>query len=161
MRLYIDTEFTDFPDLICDLISIGIVDENGREFYAELTDYRDEACSSFVRANILPLLGKHIPTIKGARFSVAKHLNEWLEPYRNDCVVCFDYNTDWYLMQDMLSLLPEEDIPNYITTKNIWSHINKLKQDHFWAEKELIGWKRHHSLWDAHANRFAHTLLPQ
>ena len=156
MLLFLDTEFTDFPNLICDPISIGLVDENGREFYAELIDYRDDACSPFVRQNILPLLGKHKNMIKGTRFSVAKKLKEWLEPYRDDCVICFDYNTDWYLMRDMLIMLPEEDIPNYLVARNIWGQIDKIRLEHFWVEKELIGWRRHHSLWDAHGNRAAY-----
>ena len=148
MNIFLDTEFTDFPDDLCDPISIGLVDENGREFYAELNDYRDEACSPFVQQNVLPLLGKHKNTIKGTRFSVANHLKEWLKLYRNDCVICFDYNTDWYLIRNMLM----KDIPN----RNIWGQIDMVKLEHFWYEKELIGWKKHHSLWDAHGNRAAY-----
>ena len=38
MLIFLDTEFTDFPESECDLIAIGLVAEDGREFYAELTD---------------------------------------------------------------------------------------------------------------------------
>ena len=54
MLIFLDTEFTDFVD--CDCIAIGLVAEDGREFYAELTDYRQEACSDCVRETVLPLL---------------------------------------------------------------------------------------------------------
>ena len=57
MLIFLDTEFTDFPESECDLISIGLVDENGREFYAESTQFRREACSDFVVDVVLPLLG--------------------------------------------------------------------------------------------------------
>jgi len=36
MRIFLDTEFTDFQN--AHLISIGLVAEDGREFYAELFD---------------------------------------------------------------------------------------------------------------------------
>ncbi len=39
MLIFLDTEFTDFID--CDLISIGMVSEDGRHFfYAEREDYQ-------------------------------------------------------------------------------------------------------------------------
>ncbi len=43
MLVFLDTEFTQFhrPDLI----SIGLVAEDGREFYAERTDYNQDDCS--------------------------------------------------------------------------------------------------------------------
>ena len=44
MLIFLDTEFTDFPESECDLISIGLVDENDREFYAESVQYRQECC---------------------------------------------------------------------------------------------------------------------
>ncbi|WP_426356268.1 hypothetical protein ACP26O_00100 [Burkholderia sp. R-40] len=52
MRIFVDTEFTDFID--CDLISIALVAEDGHEFYAERTDFDHHACSAFVREAILP-----------------------------------------------------------------------------------------------------------
>jgi len=47
MLVFLDTEFTDF--VRPDLISIALVAEDGREFYAERTDYHRDACSDFVR----------------------------------------------------------------------------------------------------------------
>lgn len=157
MKLFLDTEFTDFPESECDLISIGLVAEDGREFYAELTDYRQEACSDFVKQVVLPLLGKHKDTIKGNKYQVAKHLVEWLEPYQHgECVVCFDYNTDWYLMRDMLVLLPEDMLPDFLTTKNIWGDIDKMAIDYYWLEADCLGHVPHQALWDARGNRYAY-----
>ena len=56
MLVFLDTEFTSF--VRPDLISIGLVAEEGREFYAERTDYRKDDCSDFVRETVLPLLGR-------------------------------------------------------------------------------------------------------
>ena len=56
MLVFLDTEFTDF--VRPDLISLALVSEDGREFYAERTDYRKDECSDFVRETVLPLLGR-------------------------------------------------------------------------------------------------------
>lgn len=57
MRYYIDTEFAESPGQL-DLISIGIVAEDGREFYAVASDgWSEERCNTWVRANVLPNLG--------------------------------------------------------------------------------------------------------
>ena len=50
MIIFLDTEFTDF--VRPDLISIGLVIEDGREFYAERTDYRPDTCSDSVRESV-------------------------------------------------------------------------------------------------------------
>lgn len=154
MNIFLDTEFTDFAD--CDLISIGLVDDNGREFYAELTDYRQEACSGFVNEIVIPLLKKRKDAVVGNKFAVAKALNEWLKFYGNRVVtICFDYNMDWQLMADMLLLLPEEELFTNIQATNIWGSLDKSKLDYFWLERADLGWEPHMALWDAHANRFA------
>ena len=159
MLVFLDTEFTDFPEAECDLIAIGLVDENGREFYAELTDYRNEACTGFVRENVLPLLGKHKDRVVGTRYAVAKELAEWLQEYEKECIICFDYNTDWQLMRNMLMRLPEEMQPDFLTTRNIWGALDQQALDWFWLEKDTIGWKQHMALYDAHANKFAYKPL--
>lgn len=154
MLVFLDTEFTDFVD--CDLISIGLVAQDGREFYAELIDYRQEACSDFVRETVIPLLGKHKNRIVGTQWQVARALNEWLKPYEQECCVCFDYNTDWELMVSMLTMLPEEDQPMFMTTRQIWGDLDQQALEWFWKEKDCIGWQQHMALYDAHANMFAY-----
>lgn len=56
MLVFLDTEFTDFARP--DLISLALVSEDGREFYAERTDYFETRRSDFVRETIQPLLGR-------------------------------------------------------------------------------------------------------
>jgi hypothetical protein len=153
MKIFLDTEFTDFPESECDMISIGLVDETGREFYAELTDYRQETCNQFVREVVLPLLKKHPTRIEGKKFDVAKALAAWLEQYRGeDCFICFDYHTDWNLMGNMLNLLPDEDIPSFVKPLNIRGELNIMKLEYFWQDVDELGWKQHHALYDAHGN---------
>jgi len=60
MKYYLDTEFaetgSDHSPTI-DLISIGLVAEDGREYYAESNEFAIFNCNDWVRANVIPLLG--------------------------------------------------------------------------------------------------------
>ncbi len=51
MKYWIDTEFIAHPFTI-DLISIGLVDENGREFYAESSEVDWSKANPWTLANV-------------------------------------------------------------------------------------------------------------
>lgn len=55
MRYFLDTEFSEEPSTI-KLISLAIVAEDGREFYAESSDFRDHQANDWVQKNVLPHL---------------------------------------------------------------------------------------------------------
>lgn len=60
MNFFFDTEFAEpgsgNPPTI-ELISIGIVAEDGREFYAESSEFSLERCNTWVCNNVIPHLG--------------------------------------------------------------------------------------------------------
>lgn len=60
MKLFFDTEFTGLHKDTT-LISIGIVSEDGRRFYAELTDYNENQCNKWINENVVKNL--HLPHI--------------------------------------------------------------------------------------------------
>ena len=145
MKLFLDTEFTDFTNP--QLISIGIVDERGREFYAERNDFPREACSNFVVQTVLPLLGQYPSSIVGNRLQIAYALYQWLEEYREcGAVICVDYQTDWDLFIQHLPQLPYD----FITGLNIWGNLDLPLIESWWQE---TGYPRHMALYDARANR--------
>ena len=149
MRLFLDTEFTDFID--CEMISIGIVDENGREFYAESTSFRREACSQFVNEIVIPLLGQYPDAIVGTQEHIAHRLVEWLELYRESgAIVSVDYATDWDLFLDLLSLIPKDYDRNFIIGQLIWTDLDQQRISDWWTETKL---PQHHALYDARANK--------
>jgi hypothetical protein len=55
MRYWFDTEFNEDGKTI-ELISIGIVAEDGRKFYAESGEFNVYRANDFVRENILPVI---------------------------------------------------------------------------------------------------------
>ena len=153
MKLFLDTEFTDFVD--SELISIGIVDENGREFYAELTDFRREACSGFVVDTVLPLLGQYSASLVGTKHYVSHRLAEWLAEYRETgATVCVDYQTDWDLFVKLLQQAPNHHDIDYVTGQLIWTDLDLPKIEWWWTE---TGLPRHMALYDARANRYGYN----
>ncbi|HEY7596004.1 MAG TPA: polyadenylate-specific 3'-exoribonuclease AS [Actinophytocola sp.] len=55
MRFFYDTEFIEDGTTI-DLVSIGVVDEEGREFYAVSTEFDPDRAGQWVRENVLDKL---------------------------------------------------------------------------------------------------------
>ncbi|MGQ0480815.1 MAG: polyadenylate-specific 3'-exoribonuclease AS [Pseudonocardia sp.] len=55
MRYFYDCEFIEDGQTI-ELVSIGVVDTTGREFYAVSTEFDDRRAGAWVRANVLPKL---------------------------------------------------------------------------------------------------------
>lgn len=65
MKYFLDTEFIEDGKTI-DLISIGIVAEDGREFYAESLEADYDKANEWVKENVLPKLWRHNTTIGNA-----------------------------------------------------------------------------------------------
>lgn len=55
MRYFLDTEFAERPCSI-ELISVALVADDGREFYAESNDFCDQVANDWVLANVIPQL---------------------------------------------------------------------------------------------------------
>jgi len=55
MKYFLDTEFVEKPNTI-ELISIGIVAEDGREWYAENLNFNPDNANDWVKENVLPHL---------------------------------------------------------------------------------------------------------
>lgn len=52
MKIFMDTEFTGLHQGTT-LISIGLVSEDGRTFYAEFTDYDKSQCDEWIKNNVI------------------------------------------------------------------------------------------------------------
>lgn len=117
MKLFFDTEFTGLHKNTT-LISIGIVDERGRRFYAELVDYDENQVDDWIRENVIDNLwivntglifgtGQYDPlttTSRGDTSFVKNALKVWIEEGGYDTVewvsdVC---HYDFVLLVDLL-----------------------------------------------------------
>jgi hypothetical protein len=98
MLIFLDTEFTDFID--CELISIGMVSEDGQhEFYAERNDYNDSWCSHFVREAVLPHLGRFIGAAC-TQGELTQRLWDWFSTLPNHVQIASDSAHDRDLLWD-------------------------------------------------------------
>ena len=96
MKIFFDTEFTGLHKDTT-LISIGLIDENGRTFYGEFSDYDESKCDNWIRENVI----KHLKWSKegpvedfvniyangweafGSKEYIKIVLSEWLSTYDN------------------------------------------------------------------------------
>ena len=60
-NLYFDMEFTGLHQNTT-LISLGIVSECGKTFYAELNDYDESQVDEWIKENVIDKLKFHAPT---------------------------------------------------------------------------------------------------
>ena len=76
MRYFYDTEFIEDGRTI-ELISIGVVAEDGREYYAVSTEFDPERAGSWVRANVLPKLPPPASQLWRSRRQIRLDLEEF------------------------------------------------------------------------------------
>ena len=77
MSFFYDTEFIDNGRII-DLISIGVVAEDGREFYAVSTEFDPESAGRWVRNNVLPKLPSPASPLWRSRREIREGLEGFL-----------------------------------------------------------------------------------
>ena len=94
MKIFFDTEFTGLHKDTT-IISIGLIDENGRTFYAEFSDYDESQCDNWIRENVIKHLkwSKEVPVENfvniyangweafGSKEYIKIVLSEWLSKY--------------------------------------------------------------------------------
>lgn len=149
LTIFLDCEFTDFINI--DLVSIALVCEDGREFYAERSDFRREECSEFVRIAVLPFLGL-VPGAAMTREALSVKLRAWLAGLP-DIVIACDSTHDRDLFCDAIDY---EAVPNVVG----WINLNSLPEETAKAFNEAssryhsqAGHPWHHALHDARAHR--------
>lgn len=112
MKVFFDTEFTGLHQNTT-LISIGLIAEDGKTFYAEFTDYDRNQVDSWIGTNVIDNLVIHKDRdiyylitdeeaiVKGHAPYIRTHLEEWLGQF--DLVEmwsdCLSY--DWVLFNQL------------------------------------------------------------
>ena len=148
MLIFLDTEFTDF--VRPDLISIALVAEDGREFYAERTDYHQDACNDFVRETVLPLLGR-VPGAACTRTELTDRLHEWFEQLPEPATIIYDFGSDWLLLVDAILGRAYKNPPTnfgeplHLGNSSITHPIFERAQNNIYTQE----WPPHHALADA------------
>lgn len=166
-KVYFDTEFTGLHKNTT-LISIGLITENGKTFYAELTDYDSTQIDKWLEENVLSnltltrmkkntmkmdILGNTF--FRGDKKGLKHFLGEWLKlrgPIEmwSDCLAY-----DWVLFNNIFDHafnIPENvyyipmDICTVFKEKGIDPDISR---EEFAEVTEHSKKKKHNALWDA------------
>lgn len=139
MKIFFDTEFTGLHKDTT-LISIGMVDEVGRCFYGEFTDYDVSQVSVWIEENVLSNLmlkdrgmmerlknafkdgGYDVTMVRGGRAVVFSELRHWLDKYDEIQFVSDVCHYDFVLLIDLFGTA--FDLPN-----NICASCHDINQD--------------------------------
>lgn len=127
--LFFDTEFTGLRKDTT-FISLGIVADNGKKFYAEFTDYDESQCDEWIKKNVIDNLhldgmGDGISDldekpsgimVRGNKHYVSKELKEWLSQFDSIQFVSDVCHYDFVLLIDLLTGGKTAlDLPNNIS----------------------------------------------
>lgn len=164
INICFDTEFTDF---VIDpaLISIGLVADDGREFYAELNDtYEEVMCSWFVLEAVLPILWRKEHEMSSQ--DLAHKLKAWIDSFGERVILWADSPSyDWPWIQDIFERSecgwPDNLVRQCKNTQVFETDTERLKYnkacEDYWRSNKVNGAMQHHALWDARCIRQARS----
>lgn len=176
IKVFFDTEFTDFIN--CDIISIGLITEDGKAYYAENAEYIKSSCSTWVNANIIPTL--NLEKFGRRRNTLSVEIAEWIDSLDAKVVyLYYDYSSDIELLGQLLENCPPNcKIQPILIQNEIYSYCDgqaglsvagdekyfKLRDSAIRKFKESVAAyfahhfdkKQHNALDDAEANKYAY-----
>lgn len=184
MKIFFDTEFTGLYKNTT-LISIGLVDEDGRSFYAEFTDYDESQCDDWIKENVINnLLLNDYETfekriingdtyVRGTKETISEELKEWLLPYYRVQLVSDVCHYDMVLFIDIFG--NAFDIPSCINPSchdinqdiakfyNIHENeaFDKSREDIIGEYRYLVVGDKHNSLYDAKVIKAIYEIIQQ
>ena len=175
MNIYFDTEFTGLHKNTT-LISIGLIDENGRTFYAEFTDYDKSQVDDWILVNVIEHLissksknrfvyGASVfgekTIVIGDKLKVKEELKHWLSTYDEVQLISDVCHYDMVLFIDIFgdafSIPKNVSAVCYDINQDIAKHFgcsNKeafdMSREEIIAREEIkINGDKHNSLYDA------------
>lgn len=157
MLLFLDTEFTGLNQSKPDLISLALVDETGKEFYAELPESNWTVQSTeWVHFNVLPHLwgGGYVQS----KETIRERLTEWIERIPREAVIVTDFAESDFFKQLKPLLTPWPcNLNPWPIQFSAWSlgedrepELRRIINDYHTHDRPA-----HHALHDAHALRLA------
>ena len=177
MKVFFDSEFTGLHQKTT-LISIGLVAESGREFYAEFVDYDESQVDEFVSKHVLSGLRfgldkdvghtdsinvEHF-TMKGDSSLVKECLTQWLMQFDAPVEMwsdCLAY--DWVLFCELFNgamFIPPYiyyipfDLSTLFKIKGIDPDIDREE-----FAQMRYGGPKHNAIWDARVIKACHEKL--
>ncbi|RZJ13803.1 MAG: hypothetical protein EOP39_00135 [Rubrivivax sp.] len=164
LRVFFDTEFTVFRD--GELLAIGMVAEDGSEFYVELADAALHACSSeFVKQHVLPQFGRVDGATVAQRATLARRVSDFLLALPPPIEVCYDYGLDRRLLTQALHdsgqwVAHFERTTECNVVEGPLSEEARAAAEASFQRSRVEGLEQHHALADARALHAAYAARP-
>jgi hypothetical protein len=175
-KIFFDTEFTGLHQKTT-LISIGLISECGKTFYAELTDYDMLQCDNWIFENVIKnLLFNEYPNsgivlsndmscfeVKANSLSVKEKLEKWLSQFENVEIWSDCLSYDWVLFNQLFGHafnIPKNvyyipfDICTIFKIKGIDPDISR--EEYASMSENSV---KHNALWDAKVIKKCYELL--
>lgn len=151
-KYFLDTEFNEKPGSL-DLISIGIVHQNGSEYYAISSEFNENDCNDWVKENVLPhLIGQERKSKSQIKNEIIQFIG-YSEPefwgYYSD----YDWVLFCWLFGAMIDL--PENFPMFCLDLKQVIYINNIDKNNL--PKQLKN--EHHALADAKWNKDLYSHL--
>jgi hypothetical protein len=93
-KFFYDTEFIEYPGCI-DLVSIGVVSECGKVFYAISTDFDESKANDWVKENVLSKLPPRTDPVWMPRSEIKEALLDFINPTKQYPVDLWAYYADY------------------------------------------------------------------
>lgn len=149
--IFIDTEFTSLV-APSNLISIALVAENDKYFYAELSDgWSPESCTDWVQDNVLEKLDDN-PETTMSRAVAAARIRSFLSGIPEPGV-CYDSDFDEV---HLLALL--DPFPPGVSLRNINAEVDQAVFEGYFGGATHL---QHHALTDARALAYAYKTTQE
>jgi len=182
MKIFFDTEFTGLHKNTT-LISIGLVSEDNRQFYAELIDCDETQCDNWIKENVIKNLyiydwekrrNLYIPNYHiGDRENISKVLENWFAQFDSVELVSDVCHYDMVLLIDLFGYalhIPNRVCPAcYDINQDIARKYGISQQEAFDKDREDILYNaykennitgdKHNALYDAKVIRELYQIL--
>lgn len=180
MKVFLDTEFTSLNQH-AQLISLALVDEEGREFYAEFDDYDTLKLSKFQYENVIVNLfyqnmkgpikevKESCTLIKGSTETIVSELKSWLKSYEIIEIWADVLAYDWVLFCELFGgalAIPHNiffapfDLSTLIRVKGLIQPRDKYNNDisrYKYVNYNMSG--QHNALHDARVSKLCYEKL--
>ncbi len=180
MKIFFDTEFTGLHKDTT-IVSIGMITEDGKQFYAEFTDYDSKQCDDWIQANVLEhtlqrnwkkresvyVENYHL----GTKVDIGKTLENWLAQFDQVEFISDVCHYDMVLLIDLFGTafeFPGQCSPScYDINQDIAKHygisqkeaFNKSREEILEENKIEIEGDKHNSLYDAKVIKELYYIL--
>jgi hypothetical protein len=183
MRVFLDSEFTSLTTK-AELISLALIDEDNRSFYAEFNDYDSGTITEWHRQHVISFLefpdlntrfdsSDNLIKMMGNSGDIVKALEAWFLAYGRIEVWGDNHAYDWVLfcelwggalnLPKLQSNSEQQQIDYLVRDLTTLFHLKGI--DPSVSRQEFAGWKdnpefrQHHALWDARAIKRCYEKL--